>query len=75
VKLLAMIGAWLGVKSILLVIVISSLLGSVVGILFMVVRGKDFKTAIPFGPFLAAGALAYVFWGSTIQGFLTPPMP
>lgn len=75
VKLLGMIGAWLGYKSILLIIVMSSALGSIVGIIFMLIHKKDFKTAIPFGPFLAIAALVYVFFGGPIQGFLFPDMP
>lgn len=53
VKLLAMIGAFLGWKSVILTILLSSLIGSVVGIIIMVLKGKDFKYAIPFGPFLS----------------------
>lgn len=75
IKLLAMLGAWLGVKSILLIIVISSALGSVVGILFMLGKKKDMKTAIPFGPFLAFAAAVYLFWGSQIQSVLFPEVP
>lgn len=75
IKLLAMIGAWLGVKSLLSVIIISSLLGSVVGIGIMILFKKDFKSAIPFGPFLALGALAYLFWGTEIQSFFFPALP
>jgi len=63
VKLLAMIGAFLGVKSLLLIILVSSLVGSVVGVLLMVINKKDSQFAIPFGPFLAFGALVYLFWG------------
>lgn len=72
IKLLGMIGAWLGVKSLLIVIVLSSLLGSIVGIGAMVFQKKDFKTAIPFGPFLALGALAYLFFGNELQAILFP---
>lgn len=72
VKLLAMIGAWLGVKSILPVIVISSAIGSVVGILYMLIKRKGLKEAIPFGPFLAMGAVAQSFWGEYLFEFLFP---
>jgi leader peptidase (prepilin peptidase) / N-methyltransferase len=72
VKLLGMIGAWLGYKSILVVIIFSSALGSVVGIGLMVLKGKNFKTAIPFGPFLAVAALIFLYWGPQIQSFLFP---
>jgi leader peptidase (prepilin peptidase)/N-methyltransferase len=74
IKLLAMIGAWLGVQSLLIVIVISSLVGSVMGIGTMIFYKKDFKAAIPFGPFLALGALAYLFWGNELNSILFPPL-
>lgn len=63
IKLLAMIGAFLGWKAILPIIFISSLIGSLVGIPLMLVKKADSKLAIPFGPFLALGALIYLFWG------------
>ena len=72
VKLLGMIGAWLGYKSVLVVIIFSSALGSLIGIGLMVWKGKNFKTAIPFGPFLAVAALVYLYWGSQIQSLLFP---
>ncbi|RPJ00708.1 MAG: prepilin peptidase [Deltaproteobacteria bacterium] len=69
VKLLAMIGAFLGWKVVILTILLSSLIGSVVGIVMIVVKGKDFKYAIPFGPFLAAGAVISLGWGGQIIGW------
>jgi leader peptidase (prepilin peptidase) / N-methyltransferase len=72
VKLLGMIGAWLGYQCLLPVIVISSATGSVVGLTLMAVRQKDFKTAIPFGPFLALGALLELIWGTEIHALIFP---
>jgi leader peptidase (prepilin peptidase)/N-methyltransferase len=66
IKLLAMIGAFLGWKAVLLTILLSSLIGSVTGILMVVVKGKDFKYAIPFGPFLSLGAVISLFYGEEI---------
>ena len=66
IKLLAMIGAFLGWKAVLLTILLSSLIGSVTGILMMVIKGKDFKYAIPFGPFLSLGAVISLFYGEEI---------
>lgn len=66
IKLLAMMGAFLGWKSIPFIIFISSLLGSVIGITIMLIQKKDSKFAIPFGPYLAFGALLYVFYGRRI---------
>lgn len=75
IKLLGMIGAWLGVQSILLVIVISSALGSIIGLSLMAIQRKNFKSAIPFGPFLAGAALIYLFWGARLQTLLFPDLP
>ncbi len=63
IKLLAMIGAFLGWKAILPIIFLGSLAGSMVGIPLMLIRRKDGKLAIPFGPFLAMGAVVYLLWG------------
>jgi leader peptidase (prepilin peptidase)/N-methyltransferase len=66
VKLLAMIGAFLGWKSVILTILLSSFIGSITGIILMVLKGKDFKYAIPFGPFLSLGAVISLFYGVNI---------
>jgi leader peptidase (prepilin peptidase)/N-methyltransferase len=66
VKLLAMIGAFLGWKAVILTILLSSLIGSISGVIVMVAKGKDFKYAIPFGPFLSLGAVISLFYGETI---------
>ena len=71
VKLLAMIGGFLGWKSVILTILLSSFIGSIVGIAIMLLKGKDFKYAIPFGPFLSLGAVISLFYGETlIQWYL-----
>jgi leader peptidase (prepilin peptidase)/N-methyltransferase len=63
IKLLAMMGAFLGWKSVLFIVFASSLIGSVVGITIMLIQKKDSKLAIPFGPYLAFGAVLYIFYG------------
>ncbi len=63
IKLIAMIGAFLGWKAVLLTIFVGSLLGAVVGIGLMVFKGMKRKTPIPFGPFLVAGAMVAIFCG------------
>jgi len=63
IKLLAMIGAFLGWKGVLFTIMASSLIGTVVGIVLMVRAGKGIKMAMPFGPFLAVGAIVFLFFG------------
>ncbi len=67
VKLLAMIGAFLGWQSIPLTLLLSSLSGSVIGLSLMWWTGSDTKYAIPFGPFLALGALVYAFCGEELM--------
>ncbi|MBI5380004.1 MAG: prepilin peptidase [Nitrospirae bacterium] len=67
VKLIAMIGAFLGWKGVLLTIFLAALVGSVVGIFLMVFKGKGRKDPIPFGPFLALGALLTLFWGGELM--------
>jgi leader peptidase (prepilin peptidase)/N-methyltransferase len=66
IKLLAMMGAFLGWKSVLFIVFSSSLIGSVIGITMMLVQKKDSKLAIPFGPYLAFGAVLYIFYGSQL---------
>ena len=69
VKLLAMIGGFLGWKSVILTILLSSFIGSIMGILIMIFKGKGFRTAIPFGPFLSLGAVISLFYGEFIIGW------
>ena len=57
VKMLGMIGAFLGWKLVLLTLVLSSLLGSIVGVAILFVKKESLKYALPFGTFLAIGAL------------------
>ena len=66
VKLLAMIGAFLGSKAIVMTIFLSAFLGAVVGIAIMVIKGKSRKYAIPYGPFLSISALLSLFWGDVL---------
>ena len=66
IKLLAMIGAFLGWQSLLFVIFASSLSGSLVGIIAMFKQGKGGRTRIPFGPFLALAAMLFFFFQNEI---------
>jgi len=63
IKLLAMIGAFIGWKGVLLTIFIASLTGTLAGMALIFRRRGDMKLAVPFGPFLAVGAIAYLFMG------------
>lgn len=70
-KLLAAIGAWLGWQMLPLVIMLSSLVGAVVGITLIAVARHGRNVPIPFGPYLAGGGLIALFWGQTLtQGYL-----
>jgi leader peptidase (prepilin peptidase) / N-methyltransferase len=76
VKLLAMIGAFLGVKALPLVILVSAGLGLLTGLLQVLgqapgPRGQWRTISLPYGPFLAAGACCYLFWGEKLLNLLT----
>ncbi|MEQ1814856.1 MAG: A24 family peptidase [Candidatus Nitrotoga sp.] len=65
-KLLAAIGAWLGWQLLPLVILLSSVVGAVVGITLMIVLRQGRNVPIPFGPYLAGGGLIALFWGQSL---------
>ena len=66
VKLLTMIGAFVGWQGVLMTWFIASLVGSVVGIFTVVIPGKGRNYRIPFGPFLSAGAVIYILGGDQL---------
>jgi leader peptidase (prepilin peptidase)/N-methyltransferase len=66
VKMLAMIGAFLGWKLTILTLILASLGGSLVGVLLLVTQRGNLKAAIPFGTFLAAGALVASLYGEPL---------
>jgi leader peptidase (prepilin peptidase)/N-methyltransferase len=66
-KLLAAIGAWLGWQLLPLVILLSSLVGAVVGIALIVLARHGRNVPIPFGPYLAAAGVIALFWGNQIN--------
>lgn len=66
VKLLAMIGAFLGWRSIPFTIFFASCIGSLIGVGTMIRRQADSQLALPFGPFLSFAALAYLFYGERL---------
>lgn len=66
-KLLAAIGAWLGWSMLPLVILFSSLVGAIVGIGMIVAAKLNKNIPIPFGPYLASGALIALFWGEKLN--------
>jgi len=71
-KLLAAIGAWFGWQLLPAVILLSSLAGSVIGIALIVVARHGRNVPIPFGPYLALGGIAALFWGPLLARFYLP---
>jgi leader peptidase (prepilin peptidase) / N-methyltransferase len=65
-KLLAALGAWLGWQMLPLIILLSALVGAVVGIAMIVILGRDRQLPIPFGPYLAAAGWIAMLWGPGI---------
>jgi leader peptidase (prepilin peptidase)/N-methyltransferase len=66
VKMMAMLGTLTGWKGVLSTTFFGSLTGSIVGIFLMLLKGKKKETKIPFGPFLAFGAVVTLFFGQEI---------
>jgi len=67
-KLLAALGAWLGWQALPLIILLSSLVGAVVGLGLMVLKRRGREVPIPFGPYLAAAGWITLLWGHDIMG-------
>ncbi len=65
-KLLALFGAWLGWQSLLMIALLSSVVGAVVGISLILVLGRDRQLPIPFGPYLAMAGWISLVWGHDI---------
>lgn len=66
IKLAAMVGAFLGWKLLLVGLFLAFVVGAFIGGVFLLVRGRDRGSEIAFGPFIAAGAMASLFWGADI---------
>ena len=62
-KLLSALGAWMGWQSILPIIILSSLVGAVIGIIAIAVLKRDKSAPMPFGPFLAGAGFIMLIWG------------
>lgn len=65
-KLLAMLGAWGGWQILPLTILLSSLVGAVLGVIMLRMRGRDSSTPMPFGPYLAIAGWIALLWGDVI---------
>ena len=72
IKLMAMVGAFLGWKLVIMTIIIGSILGAVVGVTLILLRLKERGDYIPFGPYLALGAVLSLLYGDQLwAGYLT----
>jgi leader peptidase (prepilin peptidase)/N-methyltransferase len=69
IKLMTMVGGLMGWKAVLLTTFLGSLAGSVLGLFLVLFRGKGRKTKVPFGPFLAVGAVLTLFLGQEVLGW------
>lgn len=67
-KLLAALGAWMGWQMLPIIVLMSSLVGAVIGISMIVLRGRDRNIPIPFGPYLAIAGWLTLLWGEAIMG-------
>jgi leader peptidase (prepilin peptidase)/N-methyltransferase len=65
-KLLAMLGAWMGWQALPVIILLSSVVGAVLGVILVLFRGRDKNIPIPFGPYLAAAGWLSLLWGHEI---------
>ena len=65
-KLLAALGAWMGAMSLLPIILLSSLIGAIVGGAALALQGRDRSTPIPFGPFIAAAGWSWFVFGTEL---------
>ena len=70
-KLLAMLGAWLGWQFLPAIIIISSLVGSIIGISLILVKNHESSKPIPFGPFLAIAGWIVLLWGNELNTLYT----
>lgn len=66
-KLLAALGAWTGWQHLIAIVLLSSLVGALVGLALILLRGRDRQTPMPFGPFLAAAGWIVLLWGESIN--------
>lgn len=66
-KLLAALGAWLGYQSLFTIIIMSAVVGAVLGVVLIVFRGRDHQIPMPFGPFLAGAGWITMLWGDLIK--------
>jgi len=66
VKFMAAIGAFLGWQATIFSLMVSSMIGSLVGITLIVAGKREWSSRLPYGPYIAAAAAIWVFWGRQI---------
>lgn len=69
IKLLAMVGAFMGWKAVLPIIFLASLLGTLVGVPLMLVQRENARLALPFGPFIVCATLVFLLWGGLLFNY------
>jgi leader peptidase (prepilin peptidase)/N-methyltransferase len=75
VKMMLLLGAFLGPEKLIVTILTASVLGLLVGLFLIVFRGKNLQMALPFGTFLSAGAIISMLFSTYILSFLTGQFP
>ncbi len=71
-KLLAALGAWLGWEALPLIVLLSSVVGAVIGIGLIVFKGRDHNIPLAFGPYLAVAGVVALFWGKMLVALYLP---
>jgi leader peptidase (prepilin peptidase)/N-methyltransferase len=72
IKMMAIVGGLLGWKGVILTTFMGSLLGSIIGVSLILMKGREWGSKIPFGPYLALGALVSLLWGEDILTWYLP---
>jgi leader peptidase (prepilin peptidase)/N-methyltransferase len=72
-KLLAALGAWLGYQYLFTIVILSAVVGALLGIALILLRGRDRQVPMPFGPFLAAAGWLAMMAGEEIKALLHIP--
>jgi leader peptidase (prepilin peptidase)/N-methyltransferase len=72
-KLLAALGAWLGYQYLFTIIIMSAVVGAVLGIALILFRGRDRQVPMPFGPFLAAAGWLSMLYGDELKALFNLP--
>jgi leader peptidase (prepilin peptidase)/N-methyltransferase len=71
-KLLAALGAWLGWQMLPLIVLLSSVVGALIGIGLLVFKGRDHNIPLAFGPYLAIAGGCALFFGAPVAKLLLP---